>query len=210
MRRLADAFLSPAEREQVVAAVRAAEAQTSVEIVPMVVGASDSYPKAELACALCLGLVGGILCALVFGTRGIWLYLLYFGILALAGFQAAKRLSWLKRPFVSKARARHETLTAAQAAFYAQGLTAGADRGVLLVYISVYERLVFLLPDAVLAAGLPPGILEIATATLTAGIRQGRQTQALVGVIGDLAASLAQRHPPRPGDANVLRDLILL
>lgn len=210
MRRLVNAFLSTADRENVVAAVRAAEAATSAEIVPMVVGASDSYPKADLACGLAIGLLGGIFCSLVLGTRGMWLFLLYFGLFTLAGFQAAKRFPRLKRLFVSKARARHETLVAAQAAFYAQNLTTTRERNALLLYISVFERLVFLLPDSGLAGRLDPRILDAVTASLTTGIREGRQCQALTAAIGELATTLAALHPARPGDANMLKDLILL
>ncbi|EFL52078.1 protein of unknown function DUF477 [Solidesulfovibrio fructosivorans JJ]] len=210
MRHLVNAFLSADDRKKVVAAVRAAETTTSAEIVPMVVGASDSYPKAELACGLAVGLVGGVLCALVFGTRGMWLFLLYFGLFALAGFHLAKRLPSLKRLFVSKPRARHETLVAAQAAFYAQGLCATQERNALLIYISVFERLVFVLPDSGLAGRIDSQTLEAGAAALSAGIRQGRPREALTAVIGDLAKALAALYPPRPGDANTLKDLILL
>lgn len=210
MRKLLDAFLSPADREAVVAAVRAAEARTSAEIVPMVVGASDTYPKAELACAVTIGLLAGVLCNLVFGARGMWLFLMFFGLFSLAGFEAAKRLPRLKRLFISPERARHETLVAAQAAFYAQGLTRTREQNAVLVYVSVFERLVFILPDPSLAGKLDQGTLDAATAALTAGIGQGRQATALAATITSLADALAPLYPPRPDDANELKDLILL
>ncbi|WP_428567951.1 MAG: TPM domain-containing protein [Solidesulfovibrio sp. DCME] len=210
MQRLARIFLSPGEQQALLAAVREAEAKTGAEIVPMVVGASDSYPKAELACALTVGLVAGVVLSLLGGTRGMWLFLVYFGLFTLAGFQAAKRLPALKRHFVSPGRAQHETLQAAQAAFYVHGLADTRERNALLVYISVFERLVLLLPDSGLARKLDRSVLDTAAAALSEGIRQGRQAEALTRVIAHLAEDLAKPFPPRQGDTNELKDIILL
>lgn len=210
MQHLARTFLSEAEKDRVLAAVRAAEARTSAEIVPMVVGASDSYPKAELACAVAVGLLAGVMLSLVGGTRGMWLFLLYFGLFALAGFQAAKRLPALTRLFVSPGRARHETLQAAQAAFYVHKLADTRERNALLVYVSVFERLVFLLPDSGLAGKLDDRTLRAAAATLSDGIRQGRQAEALAHTITALADALAPLFPPRADDVNELSDIIVL
>lgn len=209
MKRLAQAFLSGAGQEKVLAAVRAAEGHCACEIVPMVVGASDSYPKAELACAVAVGLAGGVLASLAGGTRGMWLFLFYFGLFALAGFQAVKRLPRLKRPFVSPDRARHETRQAAQAAFYVHRLADTRQRNALLVYVSVFEGLVFLLPDSGLAAKLPPGRLDATADALAAVIRQGSRAEALAAAIDDLAAILAPLYPPRTDDANELQDLLV-
>lgn len=210
MRKLVQTFLSQADRKRVVAAVRAAEARTAAEIVPMVVGASDTYPKAELACAVTCGLVAGVVCTLAAGSRSMWLFLLFFGLFSLAAFEAAKRLPALKRLFVSPERARHETLQAAEAAFYAHGLACSSGHGAVLVYVSVFEHLVFILPDAGLAGTLDPAALAAATEALTAGIRQGRQATALAEAVTTLADVLAPLYPPIPDKANTLKDLILL
>uniref|UniRef100_I2Q0E9 Putative membrane protein n=1 Tax=Desulfovibrio sp. U5L TaxID=596152 RepID=I2Q0E9_9BACT len=210
MRKLVQTFLSPADRERVVAAVRAAEARTAVEIVPMVVGASDTYPKAELACAVTCGLVAGLACTLAAGSRSMWLYLLFFGLFSLAAFEAAKRLPALKRIFVSPERARHETRQAAEAAFHTHGLACTAGRHAVLLYVSVFEHLVFILPDAGLAGKLAPSTLAAATDALAAGIRRGRQAEALSEAVATLAEALTPLYPPLPDQANALKDLILL
>ena len=210
MRKLVETFLPRDDREAVVAAVRAAEARTSAEIAPMVVGASDDYPKADLACALAVGLTAGVLLSLAFGGRGLWLFLLFFGLFALAGFEAAKRAPAIKRLFVSRERLLHETRQAAQAAFFVNGLTETRERNAVLVYVSVFERLVFLQPDSGLAGKLDPRALDAATAALTAGIAQGRPAAAIIACIDTLAALLAPPYPPRGDDANEIKDLILL
>ena len=143
MQKLLDAFLSQSERETVVAAVRAAEARPSAEIVPMVVGISDSYPKAELACAVTVGLVAGVLLNLALGRHGMWLFLLFFGVFSLLAFEAAKHAPELKRFFVSRERALHETNQAAQAAFFTQGLTGTRERNAVLIYISIFDVIGF-------------------------------------------------------------------
>lgn len=210
MRKLLNAFLSPADQETVVAAVRAAEARTSAEIVPMVVGASDSYPKADLACAITVGLTAGIFGNLALGGRGTFVFLILFGVFALAAFEAAKRTPALKRLFVSRERALHETRQAAQAAFFNHGLTETRQRNALLIYVSVFEHLVFLQPDTGLAGKLDPQALDSVTTALTKGIAEGRQAAALVAAITTLADLLAPHFPPRADDTNEIRNLILI
>ncbi|WP_300159191.1 hypothetical protein [Solidesulfovibrio sp.] len=209
MKRLAHKFLARDGQATILAAVRAAEARTSAEIVPMVVGASDSYPKAELACAVAVGLLGAVFLCLLAGTRDMWLFLAFFGLFSLAGFQAASRLPELKRPFVSPGRARHETLQAAQAAFYVHGLADTRERNALLVYVSVFEGLVFLLPDKGLAAGLDARKLDAVAASLSEDIRRGDPAKALAQAVSRLGDLLAPAFPPREGDANEAKDLIL-
>ena len=209
MQRLLDTFLSRDDRAGIEAAVRAAEARTSAEIVPMVVGASDSYPKADLACAVTAGLTAAILGNLALGGRGMWSFLILFGLFALAAFEAAKRTPALKRLFVSRERALHETTLAAQAAFFRHGLTETRERNAVLVYVSIFERLVLLQPDTGLAGKLDQTALDAATAALTEGIRQGRQAAALAACIDTLAGLLAPHFPPRDEDANEVPDLIL-
>jgi putative membrane protein len=210
MRKLADAFLSPADREAVVGAVAAAEKQTSAEIVPMVVGTSDDYPKADLACAVAVGLTAGLLLCLAFGTRNMWFFLLFFGIFALLGFEAAKRTPALKRLFVARDRALAETRQAAQAAFFNHGLTETKARNAVLIYVSVFERLVFIQPDSGLAGSLDPRVLDAATAALTQGIAQGRQAAALAGCVDTLAGHLAPHFPPADNDTDEIKNLIVI
>lgn len=209
MRKLATQFLAEADRNAIRDAVRAAEAKTSAEIVPMIVGASDSYPKAQLACAVTVGLVCAVLACLAGGTRNMWVFLAFFGVFALLGFQAAGRLPALVRPFVSPARADHETLQAAQAAFYSQGLTRTRERNALLVYVSVFERLVFLLPDTGLAGKIDARELDATAEALSAGIRGGRPAEAIAAAVARLAQALAAAFPPREDDVNEIKDLIL-
>ena len=210
MRKVLNAFLSPDDRKKIVAAVRAAEASTSAEIVPMVVGASDSYPKAELACSMAVGLTAGLLLCLAFGTRNLWFFLLFFGIFALVAFEVAKRAPAVRRLFVSRERALLETKQAAQAAFFTHGLTETKARNAVLIYVSVFERLVFLQPDVGLAGKLDARALDAATAALTAGIAQGRQAAALADCIDALADRLAPHFPPTADNPDEIKNLILI
>ncbi len=210
MRKLMERFLAAADRDAVVAAVRAAEEKTSAEIVPMVVASSDSYPKAEMACAVAVGLLAGVLGNLALGRQGMWSFLVLFGLFALAAFEAAKRWPPLKRVFVSRERALHETRQAAQAAFCAHDLAATRQRNAVLLYVSVFEHLVLILPDRGLAAKVDQRVLDAVAAELSQGIRAGRPAQALVAAIEALAQAAAPHFPPQPDDVNELKDLILL
>ena len=210
MSKLVSAFFSPADREAIVAAVAVAEARTSAELVPMVVEASDDYPKAELACAVVVGLCAGLVLCLAFSTRNLWLFLLFGGVFALAGFEAARRCPDVKRLFVSKARRLAETRQAAQAAFFTHGLTETKHRNAVLVYISVFERLVFIQPDKGLAGRLDAAALDAATTALTQGIAAGRQKEALIACLDALAGLHAPLLPPDAADTDEIKNLILI
>lgn len=210
MSKLVSAFFSPADREAIVAAVAVAEARTSAELVPMVVEASDDYPKAGLACAVVVGLCAGLVLCLAFSTRNLWLFLLFGGVFALAGFEASRRCPDVKRLFVSEARRLAETRQAAQAAFFTHGLTETKHRNAVLVYISVFERLVFIQPDKGLAAHLDAAALDAATAALSRGIAAGRQKEALIACLDTLAGLLAPLFPPDEADTNEIKNLILI
>ena len=210
MSKLVSAFFSPADREAIVAAVAVAEARTSAELVPMVVEASDDYPKAELACAVVVGLCAGLVLCLAFGTRNLWLFLLLGGVFALAGFAAARRCPDVKRLFVSQARRLAETKQAAQAAFFTHGLTETMHRNAVLVYISVFERLVFIQPDRGLAGRLDATALDATTAALTRGIAAGRQKEALIVCLDTLAGLLAPHFPPDEADTDEIKNLIII
>ncbi|EKO40163.1 MAG: putative membrane protein [Solidesulfovibrio magneticus str. Maddingley MBC34] len=210
MSKLVSAFFSPADREAIVAAVAVAEARTSAELVPMVVEASDDYPKAGLACAVVVGLCAGLMLCLAFGTRNFWLFLLFGGLFALAGFEAARRCPDVKRLFVSKARRLAETRQAAQAAFFTHGLTETKHRNAVLVYISIFERLVFIQPDKGLAGRLDAAALDAATAAFSRGIAAGRQKEALIACLDTLADLLAPLFPPDEADTNEIKNLILI
>ena len=108
MKDLAKVFLSDAERERVVDAVKEAEQGTSGEIVPMVVSASYHYPMADV--------IGGVVFALPIsliltyllggwlwiGTQNMWLFLGILTILFVAFHWIVKHVFWLKRLFISQ------------------------------------------------------------------------------------------------------------
>ena len=81
---------------------------------------------------------------------------------------------------------------------------------VMLIYVSVFERLVFLQPDVGLAGKLDARALDAATAALTAGIAQGRQAAALADCIDALADRLAPHFPPTADNPDEIKNLILI
>lgn len=209
MEHLASRFLTAAEQEDVRRAVKEAEAGTSAEIVPLVVSASHDYPKAETLGAMTLALVLGALLTAAFGGSDMWVFLVLFAILFFAGHELFKRFPGLKRPFISPERLRDEVREGALLAFYRHGLSATRDHTGVLIYISAYERKVWILADKAVMDVIPQSALDGLASELSAGIRQGRQGRAIAVCVRKCALLLAPHFAVKADDADELANLII-
>ena len=215
MQTAAEKFLTPAAREDITRAVRDAEGLTSGEIVPMIVSSSAPYPMAAvtggvlLALPLALLLTSPLASYFWFDPRDMWLFLALFIPLYLIAHQAVKRIPRLKRLFVSKAQMEEEVREAAVTAFFSEKLHKTKDENGILLFISVFERKVWILADAGINARIDrdrwQGLVEL----ITKGIRDGRQSEALCQAIRQVGDILKEHFPLQPDDINELRDLII-
>ena len=208
-------FLTPAEREDITRAVRAAEGLTSGEIVPMIVSSSAPYPMAAvrggvvLALPLALLLTSPVAGSFWLDPRDMWLFLALFLPLYLIAHQAVQRIPKLKGLFVSRKQMEEEVREAALTAFFSEKLYKTRDENGILLFISVFERKVWILADAGINARINrerwQGLVEL----ITKGIRDGRQSSALCEAIGQVGDILKEHFPIQPDDINELRDLII-
>lgn len=215
---------SDADRQAVAQAIREAESRTAAEIVPVVATASGRYDRAEDIVGLLVGLLtlaaGWLTCSAVHPQPG-WtagsgllpaagLFPALFCVIG--GFIAGSALaSWFPRlrlPFVASREMEEEVGKAALSAFARSRVrkTAGAT-GVLL-YVSLYERRVVVLPDDGIegvADGAWAGVRDL----LIEGLRRGAATEGLTEAIRQCGDVLAAPCPRRDDDVDELTNELL-
>jgi len=215
MRNLAEAFLSETDRQAVDDAVAAAEAGTAGEIVCMIVSSSYHYPMANVLGGVALGLPLALLAThilgawLWIGTSDMWLFLGLFTLLFALGHWLMGHVAGLKRRFIARREIEAEVEEAAITAFFRHGLYRTRDANGVLLFISVFERKVWLLADAGIHAKVPQGEWDALVSRVTRGIGRGERSQAICEAIGTIGELLGRHFPIKPDDTNELRNLIV-
>lgn len=215
MQTLAETFFTHDEQQEITRAVQRAEQQTTGEIVPMVVSASHGYPEAELTGAMLLAVPVALAAALGTGSffwwqgEVLWLFFGYVSISFLLARLLLRHSPWLLRLFLRRERTEAEVERAAFTHFFAAGLHNTRDATGILIYISVFERRVWILGDRGINEQLSPHIWQDFVTRLTAGIRDNHQCATLCTIIEEIGQLLHAHFPPKADDRNELSDLII-
>jgi len=220
MQRASDLFTAD-DRAAVSRAVAAAEEGTTGEIVPVVATVSGRYDRAEDLCGLGVALVA--LAVVWLGFQEVrtedqdWaprlvpaLGLVWMLLVVLLGFLAgafvASRVPLLRRAFVREREMRGEVERAAAAAFQRLRVRRTAEATGILLYVSLYERMVRVVGDEAISARLDRADWEAVREVMLARLRDGAPAAALIAGI-DAAGALLRRHfPAAPGDENELHN----
>jgi putative membrane protein len=113
----------------------------------MVVPESYTYPRAALLGALTISLVIGLASTLVLKNESLRLFLLIFiPCLLLLNYLIA-RVKPVKRLFITGREMDEEVAEAAVASFYNNGLYKTRDETGILIYISIFEKRIWILAD---------------------------------------------------------------
>lgn len=205
----ANNYFSPEEQAKIETAVRAAEARTSGEIVPMLVDASYEYPRAELIGGATLALAVASLVSWLFGGESIWWFLPFF----IGGFflfqQLIRRLPGIRRRLIHPDEMSAEVEERALVAFLENGLHQTRDRTGILILISLFERRVHVLADSGINAMVPERTWDEVVAIITAGLKKGDACVALCRAIEMCGGLLEEHFPVRADDTNELPNLII-
>jgi putative membrane protein len=201
-------FFSGEEKVRIEAAVRAAELRTRGEIVPLVVDAAYSYPRAEIQ-------GGGLLALAIAANFSWWLYdgsLWVFLAVFLLGYWPCRlllrSLPPLLRLLIHPAEIDLEVVERAKTAFLDHNLHRTVDGTGILILICLFERRVQVLADCGIHSAVSPETWQKVADLVTAGIKQGRTCDALCEAIAYCADLLAEKFAPRSGDTDELPNLI--
>jgi putative membrane protein len=206
----AEEFFSPAEQELIRQAVATAEKSTSGEIATMVVTRSDLYEEAVTLAAVFAAALAALLIAVAGHHVTIWTYIPLTFIIYFPARRLVKLAPRLQRPFISSNRLEEAVRQRAVRAFYEKGLYRTRNETGILIFISTFERKVWILGDRGINARIPAESWQRLVQLLTAGIRDGQACAALCTVIDKCGAELARHFPPESDAANELQDELLL
>lgn len=215
MKNLTDSFLTESDRERIREAVKEAETKTSGEIVPMVVSSSYHYPVSDILGAAAVSfplsvVLTYMICSMLWmGDQNMWLFIGLFSVFFLLSHVLIKQIPSLKRLFVSKREIEEEVEEAAVTAFFREGLYRTRDETGILLFISVFERKVWVLADRGIDTKVGHDAWVDIVSHIIEGIRKKRQADAIceaVAMVGDL---LSRHFPIKDDDTNELKNLIV-
>ena len=202
-------LLTPAEQDDLKRSVAEVESRTSGEIVPVIANSSHDYPRPALLGALVLSLATALGIAMLLKTESMWDFLIYF-LIAHVFFQFLMHLvPALKRPFILKSELEEEVHEAALTTFYSHGLFNTRDRTGILIYVSVFERKVWVLADSGINEKVDSAVWNEIVRMVTDGLRINNAGDALCRAVTRCGELLATHFPVRDDDTNELPDLII-
>ena len=210
-----EGFISAEDRKRIEEAVARAEKQTSGEIVVMVVPESGRYPMAAVTGALAFSfpvsvlfarIVGGLFWA---GAGDMWLFVGGFAPLFVLFHSAVTHLPFLKRLFVRRQDMEDEVEEGAQVNFFKRGLYRTRDENGVLIYVSMFERMVWILGDRGVNAVIPGSFWKEAVDIIVKAIKEGRPADGICEAVNQVGKVLREKFPMRPGDENELADVIV-
>lgn len=219
--------LTAEDRQKISAAVAAAEAKSSGEIVAVTTPISDPYHDVALHWAL-VPLFAVLAWAAWAPTALVWWYDFLFGgwqpdptmsqLLTLLMFFAALKftvalliLKWmplrlaLTPPATKHRRVRRRAITVFKAA--AERRTAG--RTGILIYLSIAERRAEIVADEAILKVTDDHTWGEAMTALIEGVRDGRPADGIVAAIERVGVVLAEKFPRSAGDTNEIPDALI-
>ncbi len=202
-------FFSAEEKQKIETAVKAAEAKTSGEIVPMVVDASYEYPRAELIGAGCLAMAVGLLISWAFGSESIWWFLPAFIVCFFIFQQLIRNLPGLRRKLIHPDELTEEVREKALVSFVEQGLHETRDKTGILILISLFEHRVQVLADSGINAKVPEHTWEEIVEIVTTGLKSNDASAAVCKAVERCGELLQEHFPIKDDDTNELPNLII-
>jgi putative membrane protein len=215
--RRAREFISTEDLMAIRAAITKAERKTSGEIVPVVATASGRYDRAEDIFGVIVAMLALSLSWICFqGIRpieGNWVsghtIILGLGPILLiiaAGFAlgsaGATYFPVLRLPFITKKEMREEVERSAAEAFHRFRVSKTAAGTGILIYVSLYERMVRVQGDETISSKMVPNDWDEVLITVIDGLKTTRPAQGITQGILKSGELLSRHFPIQPDDIN--------
>ncbi|MCP4202972.1 MAG: hypothetical protein GY769_13700 [bacterium] len=208
-----DELFSESAQERIREAVDRAEGRTSGEIVPYVVGSSDTYAAAHWSSALLGALLAPVLALLAYERLAIWGLPIAVWMLtpvlvgAAVGYLAAAAIPVWRRSLIGDATLDRRTRRRAAVAFLEEEVFKTRARTGVLIFLSLFEHRVVVMGDEGINRAIEAGEWQRIVDGVVAGIREGKPADALVGAIRECGELLEERGVAiQPDDTDELSD----
>jgi putative membrane protein len=185
--------ITPEDHARIAEAIRAAEQNTSGEIVCVLARSSSEYHAVPVLAGTLLALI--VPWAFVFLTQWSVERILVAQLFVFVLATAICALTPLGMALVPRRIKRVRAHRAAMEQFHARGLGRLDSRVGVLIYVSLAERYARLVADDHLASKVPAGEWRAAVDALTAHMKDGRIADGFVAAIAHCGAVLAEHAP---------------
>jgi putative membrane protein len=215
MKKRLEKFLSDEDREKIKGVVNEVEKHTSGEIVPMIVSRSYHYPMSDVIGGFILALPLSLIVSyfmggwLWIGNNNMWLFLGVITVFFVLCHQVVKRNESLKRLFISDREIDEEVEEAAVTGFFREGLYRTRDETGILIFISVFERRVWVLADRGINEKVKEGQWDEIVKMIIAGVKNKDQTNAICKAVEEAGGILKEHFPVREDDKDELKNIII-
>lgn len=210
---------TPEDREAIAQAVAEAEKKTSGEIVPVVATASDRYDRAEDLFGLLFAIVAVAAAWVAFQgfapDPGAWQaepepryslpwILATFGVAGFAGMLLADRVPFIRRIFAGRWMMTPRVEAAAADAFTRFHVRRTKDSTGIVIYVSLFERMVCVEADRGIAEKVPASEWKSVCEGLVKAMKAGRHREGFVEAIRRCGELLSEHFPIQPDDVDEL------
>jgi len=217
----ASRLFSEEEKKAVESAIEEAEKKTSGEIVAVVATRSGRYDRAEDTIGVVIGIIAVAVVWLCFQkvemVQAEWteaprlaVSLLVVLLTFVAGFVGGTMLATcvplLSYPLIPRREREEEVERAAREAFFrfrVRGTRGGTG---ILVYVSLFERMVRVIGDDAISEKLEESHWNGIRDLIVDGIRRGKPAEGLSAAIKRCGELLAEHFPVEPGDVDELKN----
>jgi putative membrane protein len=215
--------LSSDDYQRINAAVAAAEATTSAEMVPVVAAVSGRYDRPEDIVGLWVA--AGSLAATWtllpehagpgdWGNVPSWVHLALLIASVVVGFivgaALGAQIDWLRHLFTPAQQKRDEVLARSRQVFFDSRVHHTTERTGVLIYVSLFERMAAVMADGGVVEKLGQPALDELRDHLTSALRTRSLADAICETIAAAAPRLAAVLPRAEGDVNELPDALVV
>jgi putative membrane protein len=188
-------------------ALKAAELErlSTIEFVPVVARRSDTYSGFRLVMAL----IASLAALMLLGEGALRWGRVSEGLIAVFVFGAAYALvSWgpILRRVLPEKISHDAVIDEADSVFLHEEVFATRARSGVLVYISLFERQVFVIADKGLAAAVDPGYWRELGGRLAADFNSENPGTSFLAALDDLIKNVAPRFPASDDNPNEVPD----